>query len=222
MNSSAAISNSPETTRESRPLISLDYELGFFALVVVLLNLPLLHGGPSPVFVYLPGLVRDGEWWRVLTHPFVHVSWYHLLLDASAFFILYSGLQEKMSLKRLSYVAAAAVGSLLVSLWAAPIIYSIGLCGLSGVAHGLLAISALEMTLSKDKTIFRAGLISFALVIGKCAIEAATGEVVFAFFHGENIGTPIAICHAGGVLGGLFAWILWAVFPPLKYPFTQK
>jgi len=26
--------------------------------------------------MFLPAAVRDGEWWRVFTHPFIHVTWF--------------------------------------------------------------------------------------------------------------------------------------------------
>src|SRR6187401_911250 len=129
----------------SKPERSLKKELWFFTGLILLLNLPLLNGTWASAFAFHPDLVRQGEWWRVLTFPFVHVSIYHLLLDATAFFLLYSGLREPKRFNRLAFVVASALGSLLVSIFAAPQIYSVGLCGLSGIAHGLMAISALEM-----------------------------------------------------------------------------
>jgi len=26
--------------------------------------------------MFLPAAVREGEWWRVFTHPFIHVTWF--------------------------------------------------------------------------------------------------------------------------------------------------
>jgi len=182
---------------------SVRWDLIVFGVVVFLLNWTLLFGHEQTTFVFVPALVRNGEWWRLLTHPFVHVSFYHLLLDASAFFLVYSGLEEKSWATRVAYVVASATGSLMISLLRSSQIASVGMCGLSGIAHGLLAISALEMMRSKDKMIMRAGWITFAIIIAKSAIEAITGSVVFDFLHFGNIGTPIAVGHAGGVLGAL-------------------
>jgi rhomboid family GlyGly-CTERM serine protease len=178
----------------------------FFAAAVLLINLPLLTGNRPGAFVYHPGLVQAGEWWRLLTHPFAHLSWYHLSLDGVAFFLLYGQLQEPSWLKRVGYVVFAAGGAQLVSLWAAPLVRSIGLCGLSGVAHGLLAVSALEMMSSPDRMARRVAWISLASVVIKSVFEAASGTVLFAFLHPGDIGTPIAVSHAGGVLGALLAW----------------
>ncbi len=182
---------------------SVRWDLIVFGIVVFLLNWTLIIGREQTAFVYVPALVRDGEWWRMFTHPFVHVSFYHLLLDASAFFLVYSGLEEKAWAKRVAYVIASAAGSLVIALLCSSQIASVGLCGLSGVAHGLLAVSALEMMRSTDKMIARAGWITFAIIIGKSAIEAITGNVVFDFLHFGNVGTPIAVGHAGGVAGAL-------------------
>ena len=202
----------PKVRREGAPNCSrggcaprIKHELWFFGGLILLLNLPLLKGSWGSAFAFHPDLVRQGEWWRVLTFPFVHVSIYHLLLDAAAFFLLYSGLRDSKRVNRIALVAASALGSLLVSLFAAPEIYSVGLCGLSGVAHGLMAVSALEMMENKnDRKLFWAGAISFLFVITKATWEAITGEVVFSQLHFGNLGTPIAVCHAGGILGALF------------------
>ena len=40
------------------------------------------------------------------------------------------------------------------------------------------------------------------------AQEAATGDVLFASWHLGSLGTPIAACHAGGILGALVTWLV--------------
>ena len=183
-------------------------ELGMFAVLIGLLNLPLFTGGFPSTFVFLPDAVSAGEWWRVITHPFVHVSLYHLLLDVSVFFLLYTELRDKAWFERFTLLLAAGAGSLLVSLWAAPAIQARGLCGLSGIAHGLAAVTALEMMRgAKDRTLWRLGLASLLLVVGKSLIEAVTGRIAFESLHFGQLGFPIAVCHAGGALGALLAWL---------------
>ena len=54
--------------------------------------------------------------WRLFTHPFVHVTWYHLLLDGSAFIVLYQSLLQPRRISRLALVFSGAAASLLVSL----------------------------------------------------------------------------------------------------------
>lgn len=183
------------------------YEVYAFAALLALLNAPLLSGSFPAGLSFQLEAVRAGQWWRVLTHPFVHVSWYHLLLDASAFLLLYDQLTEPRRWIRLSWVAACGAGSLALAVAVAPVIRDVGLCGLSGIAHGLMTIVALEMIAAGD----RIGWGFLAAVAVKSVWEACTGHVVFEFLHFGLMGVPIAICHLGGVLGGMIAYAAVAI-----------
>jgi rhomboid family GlyGly-CTERM serine protease len=184
--------------------------LGFLALLAVF-NVPVLTGSWCHSMVFVPGAVENGQWWRVFTHPFVHVSWYHLLLDGAAFLAVYHSLVEGSVLRRLGYVLAAGVGSLLVSWAVAPGIEISGLCGLSGIAHGLTAVSALEAVVGQatGSTERRIGQACFLFVVGKAAVEALSGHMFFTFLHFGLMGEPVAVAHAGGVIGGLLAMLLF-------------
>lgn len=182
-------------------------ELLIFALLVVLLNIPLFLGESSGALSFQVNAVADGEWWRVLTHSFVHVSWYHLLLDGTAFLTLYATIGTEQRWRRLVVFVASASGSLLLALWASPLIAAHGLCGLSGAAHGLMAVSTIEvLALPRASRGARTvALVSFVALIGKCLFEGTTGHALFAALHFDLLGTPIVACHAGGVLGGMIA-----------------
>ena len=160
--------------------------------------------------VFLPQAVQGGEWWRLFTHPFVHVTWYHLLLDGVAFLALYHSLVEASLFRRLLYVLGAGAGSLLVSWATAPGISTGGLCGFSGIAHGLMAVSALELVAGQPpgSTERRIGQISFVLVVGKAAVEALSGRMFFTFLHFGLMGDPVAVSHAGGIAGSLLVMLL--------------
>jgi len=179
-------------------------EIALFVALILIFNLPVLFGGYWSAMMFQPGAVRNGEWWRLLTHPFVHLTWYHLLLDGAAFLSLYWSIVEKSILVRLAYVIAAGAGSLIASWVASPAISTNGLCGLSGIAHGLMAISAIEM-LGGDRTEWRIGWITLILVVGKGVFEAITGRMLFGFLDFGLLGNPVAVSHAGGILGGLIA-----------------
>jgi hypothetical protein len=84
---------------------SMRFELSTLVVTIILLNLRLFSGTCPVEWIFLPARVASGEWWRVVTHPFVHVSWYHLLLDASAF-ILYQGLAKTNGHLRIGYLLA--------------------------------------------------------------------------------------------------------------------
>lgn len=203
--------------RASRSLTTTNVprELPLFVSLLALFNLHLVSSlGMAPLHFH-PELVLQGEWWRVITHPFVHVSTYHLALDASAFLVLYATLQQRSTLRRLAYCAGSAGGSLALALLLSPNVNSIGLCGLSGIAHGLMAITGLEIISQTrggnriDSTMLRIGWITLLAVTAKGLYEAMTGQFLFIGSHFGSIGTPIPACHLGGVIGGsIVYWLL--------------
>jgi rhomboid family GlyGly-CTERM serine protease len=202
----ASLSNRPaKTNREGTRAIRA--ELLCLSVALLLLNLPLLNGGCDPRLVFLPERVLAGEWWRIVTHPFIHVSPYHLILDGSAFLLLYAEFPGWSTSRRLSVVAICAIGSLLGGL-TSPFIASRGLCGLSGAAHGLMALSAFQMIRRQDRVnrILGGGMLAGLLL--KCAYELATGQTPFASLHLGSVGFPIVACHAGGVVAGLVFAVL--------------
>lgn len=182
-------------------------ELILLSALIFALNIPVLFGTVWSSMVFQPDAVRNGQWWRLVTHPFVHLTWYHLLLDGTAFLSLYCSLLERRTLVRLAYVVATAFGSLAASWIASPTISTSGLCGLSGIAHGLMAVSAIEM-LSGDNTERRIGWISLILVLGKASFETITGRMFFGFLDFGLLGNPVAVSHAGGILGGLIVLLV--------------
>src|SRR5206468_4011565 len=119
-----------------------------------------------------------------------HVTWYHLLLDGSAFLMLYQSLLEERLARRMGYVVAAAAGSLVLA-WTTAFLGA-GLCGLSGIAHGLMAVSALELVSRHppESAEARIGFISFSFVICKAALEAVTGRMLFGFLDFGLLGQP--------------------------------
>jgi len=192
-------------------------EVLVFAGLIVLFSGSVLFGSVWRSMIFQPAAVGGGEWWRLLTHPFVHVTWYHLLLDASAFFLLYNSLLEGGVARRLAFVLGGAAGSLLLSWLAAPAISTNGLCGLSGIAHGLMAVSAVEMMTNRprDSVEWRIGAATFAIVVGKAAFEAMTGRILFAFLYFGLVGDPVTVSHAGGIVGAMTAGLLFKFAKPM-------
>lgn len=135
-------------------------------------------------------------------------------------------LVEKRISRRLAYVLASGAGSLLLSWLAAPAIATNGLCGLSCIAHGLMAVSAVEMMNGQARRSpeWRIGAFTLALVVGKAAYEAITGQILFGFLYFGLVGNPIAVSHAGGIVGGLLAMLLLSTLgrTPNRRPQTQR
>ena len=176
-----------------------------FIAVVVSLNLHLFGGSYANLQIFFPESLHNGQWWRLFSHPFVHLTWYHLFLDAGAFFILYTGLQEKSVTRKLAITLICGSFSLIAALCFTPDIETKGLCGLSGIAHGLMAYSGLELIHTRKS--IRVGLFSFLLVFIKSIYEFINGEVVFTFMHMGLCGSPLAACHLGGVMGGIICFV---------------
>ncbi|MCK5173602.1 MAG: rhomboid family intramembrane serine protease, partial [Planctomycetes bacterium] len=131
------------------------FEIYIYAAIILALNLPLATGRIFGSMIFLPDNVMGGQLWRIITHPFVHVSWYHLLLDGVAFFILYTQLSEQSRPRRTVYVASCGLTSMIAAWIALPASGALGYCGLSGIGHGLMAVCALEMIAgpSGDRTV---------------------------------------------------------------------
>jgi rhomboid family GlyGly-CTERM serine protease len=188
-------------------------ELVFFTIFIAIFSGPALFGIVWQDMMFHPSAVRAGEWWRLVTHPFVHITWYHLLLDASAFLLLYHGLIESSRARRLLYVIGSGVGSLAFAWIASPMIFTVGLCGLSGMAHGLMAVSAVEMMTGRrhDSAEWRIGAATLLVVVAKAAYEAVTGKILFAFLYFGMVGDPVTASHAGGIIGALTVMFLFSV-----------
>ncbi len=198
--------NSPQLIR-----VTFDqWDTGLLLLIVTILNLPLAFGGSTNVFRFSSQSFQSTHFLQLFTHPFTHVSWYHFLLDASAFFTLYPSLLERRPTKRLAFLAATGIGSLTAALLFHPEVATIGFCGLSGIAHGMMAVWSLQLikhSMSSRPTRLL-GFLSLTVVILKCAVELVWQSPVIGFAHFHLMGTPILPSHAGGVVGGLVAFFL--------------
>jgi len=202
-----------------RPSFSVRPELWALVPILAALNLHLVVPGVLPPLHFRADLVAAGEWWRLLTHPFVHVSGWHLFLDGAAFLLLQAGLREPSLLRRLAFAASSAAGALAAAVLLHEETAVLGYCGLSGAAHGLMAVSALELALGRAGAgLRRAGVILLAIVAVKSGIEAWTGECVLDFIHMGRMGVPVAISHAGGLVGGLLAYATFASSPRPAVP----
>ncbi|MBN1142204.1 MAG: rhomboid family intramembrane serine protease [Deltaproteobacteria bacterium] len=180
-------------------------ELAVWALLLLVCNLPLWSGRIAKSLVFFPGLVAGGQWWRLVLFPLVHVSWYHLILDAGAFLLLWKGIDEA----RWRHLAACWAGSLLMPLCLSASVGTLGLCGLSGICHGLMAISALETAVSQSSPCSaKIGLALFFGLGAKVCWEVLSGAAFLADLHLGAIGIPIVSSHLGGFLGGLSSFVL--------------
>ena len=73
-----------------------------------------------------------------------------------------------------------------------------------GIISDITIDSALEMMESESGR--HIGLLCFAMAVGKSVTESLSGHVLFEAWYAGLLGTPVAVCHAGGVLGGILAY----------------
>ncbi|MCF8070320.1 MAG: rhombosortase [Desulfobacterales bacterium] len=205
-----------ETERRENVILNrisgLPFDMFIFIVFIILCNFHIISGNITRSLIFLPGSVRQGEWWRLFTHPFFHVSLYHLVLDAGAFFLLYSGLAEKRMIKKVFCVIFSGVCSLIASQIFSADIQTQGLCGLSGIAHGLMAYSSLEMI--HQQALRKIGIISLIIVALKTVFEMISGNALFSSLHFGDYGNPLVTCHAGGVIGGIGAYLIMFINHP--------
>jgi rhomboid family GlyGly-CTERM serine protease len=176
-------------------------------ILLLVCNYSLLQGHVSESFIFDPKRVANGEWHRIFLAPFTHVSWYHLGLDGAAFMLLWNGLQEKTFWGRYVYLFGCWVGSMVLPLTFSTNVYTIGLCGLSGISHGLFVVIALEIIYHQSSGIARMLSKGFmAGLLAKTGGEILWGEKVMSVLHFGDIGTPIVTSHLGGIIGGSLAF----------------
>lgn len=142
----------------------------------------------------------SGQLWRLISYPLVHLSFAHLMWDASAFLLL-GAIAESEG--RLRYGILLVTAALLPALaLRAATGGSVGLAGSSGLDSALFAyISTGLLVKAEAKPPLRiaGGLLLFAISL-KVAVEWATKGAVFAHLPGPASPAPI---HACAMLAGV-------------------
>lgn len=186
-----------------------------FISIALVSNIHLVTGSDPTILLFETSKVSQGEWWRIFTHPFVHVSWYHLVLDSAAVLLLWRELCHLSGWQKLMASFTCAAMSLFFAVCFSPYIDRHGLCGFSGLAHGLtvlLGLSWLSAALHNDfyrrVWLMVAGFALTFTTIVKALVEALSGKVIFADYHLGNLGIPVVEAHVGGVLGGCVSFFL--------------
>ena len=150
----------------------------------------------APLFyewALVPGLVHDGEWWRVLTSGFLHIGPIHLLFNMMALWIL--GRDMEMALGRGRFLAVYLIsllgGAAAVMLFSGP---NQAVAGASGAVFGLMGGLAVVLRRLRAPVGQVIGLIVVNVVIsvvipgisilghlgGLAVGAAATGALVYA------------------------------------------
>jgi rhomboid protease GluP len=150
------------------------------------------EGGPTLVRMgaLVPGLVRDGEWWRLVSCTFLHAGFLHLLLNVVVLLMLGNVLERILGTSRflVLYGASALAGSL-ASLLAGDDRISVGA---SGALWGLLVADAVLAFRPR-------GLLPAAVVTQ--AKRVALTNLVFNIANSFRPNVDMAAHFGGGAMG---------------------
>ncbi len=189
-------------------------ELVVILTLLMALNTHLITGKIQNALIYTPGGTDAFGILNLFLHPFVHVGWYHFLLDAGAFILLYFGLNTRNVFKKIVYIFVSGVVSFgFVYFFAYDSILS-GFCGLSGIAHGLIAVVSLEAVVAKRN--MKTSLFILGIVAIKCMVELILGQAVFSYMHMGLCGQPVPVSHAGGLVGGILGFVIFRIADEIK------
>ncbi|PCJ59045.1 MAG: rhombosortase [Planctomycetota bacterium] len=198
------IENNAHSTRIENTIICL------FFILLVCINTPLFSETYNQTFSFNPTLLLQGEYWRFITHPFVHISFYHLLTDTLVLVILWSLLQSYSFAEKLLLILTCLIGSL-IGAWAGMNHYQVyDYSGLSGINYGLIGFICMQMMRQKQiLKIFKIGVSVFYFsVLLMSIIELTIGSHFLSSIHLGNVGTPIISSHLAGIITGTFFYFI--------------
>lgn len=159
-------------------------------------------GAPTRWLVADGGAIAHGELWRLITGPFVHVTWGHLVRDLALVVIPAIAYEPAFGRRWPGLVGAGLVVPAVVVLASGVPAYY----GLSGLSHAVLA-AALAFELRGRRGAAR-GYVAVLVVLGviKIGSELWTGSAAFPMDLGPGVRqSPLA--HAvGGLLGLALGW----------------
>jgi rhomboid protease GluP len=135
-----------------------------------------------------PGMLQDGEWWRLITAGFLHGGLMHILMNSWVLFDVGAQVEETFGTSRYLVVYfVSTITGYLASLWWSPRVLSIGasaaIMGLVGamIAHSLRDRSSYGAAVRKMYTRW----VIYILIFG-----------LLPFFNIDNA------AHIGGLAGG--------------------
>ncbi|MCH8491661.1 MAG: rhombosortase [Idiomarina sp.] len=148
--------------------------------------------------------IQAGQWWRLLTGQFVHLSWGHVAINIAGIWVMYLLYAEHAAGWRyIAVVALLALASNLGMYWFAEnITYYVGF---SGVLYGLFAWGALRDVQQRIKL----GWLLLVGIVAKVTWEYCYGPVSIGPATADDLAVA---AHFYGVVGGLLVAITsWLV-----------
>lgn len=175
--------------------LNCDGRLGLALAGALALLWLLLAGGPQWTLAlrYDRAALHEGEWWRLLTAHWVHLSARHLWLDSGGLVLLWALYARELRPWHWLAVLGGATAMIDAGLWwAMPQLQ--WYVGLSGLLHGAWAAGAAAVALRQP----RWGWLMLAVLAFKLLLEQRSGaSLLVAEFQ------VVIAAHSFGALGGL-------------------
>jgi rhomboid family GlyGly-CTERM serine protease len=174
-------------------------------LVALILALQLGGEGVRSALLYQRELIGAGEWWRLLTANFVHLGWYHALLNVAGTALLVLLCPEPLS--PAVWARRVVVIGLAMSLALYAFLPSLHwYVGFSGVLHGLFVLGLGRQAWLRDPV----AIAALAFLLGKVAWEMVTGAPLS---DEEAIGGRVLVeSHLYGSLSALAYGLIFGAF----------
>lgn len=190
---------------------------------VLFLNLSVLFKIlPLELFTLYPSNIEVKQWWRIITHLFVHSDACHFILDFFIFIVLYLMLHETMPRKMIYLIIiamAVTISCIMLSKYD-------WVCGLSGLNYGLFTmICCMDSSHAALRGSSRTSLTLILLIsiVAKTSIELIAMLILDQNIYYPFFGYISSESHAGGIIGGLICYLHWrraarfsAIVPPLS------
>src|SRR5215212_7061756 len=166
-------------------------------LACALLLLPEVAGDAARgALRYDRSSLEAGEWWRLLTAHFVHLSPRHAVLNVLGFALMWALFARDYSPRQWVAIVLASVAAIDAGLWFgnSEVAWYVGA---SGVLHGVMSAGAWSRLRRREFD----GWILATFLMGKLAYEQYVGVMPFS----ATVGTVVVDAHLYGAIGGLVA-----------------
>jgi rhomboid family GlyGly-CTERM serine protease len=150
------------------------------------------------VWRYERNVIRDGQWWRLITAHVVHLDAHHALLNAAGLALLWALFARSYSPRQWLLALALCVVAIDAGFW----LFSPQVrwyVGASALLHGVFACGCLAWIRNGD----RIGIVAIVLLAAKLAWEHFGSPLPLM------AGRPVlTISHVYGAAGGVLAGVL--------------
>jgi rhomboid protease GluP len=176
----------------------LTYTIISFLFIRLLLNSSLAYPGLANMGYYVGAnsreLVLNGQYWRLITHQFVHVSIFHLFFNMYALAYIGLMIENKLGVKK--YISIYLISGICGGLLSVGYHESGYMAGASGAIMGLFgAFLALLLSKAFERNATKALLISTIAVLGIMLISGGLKQRVDNAAHIGGLIAGFIICY---------------------------